>query len=442
MAAWISVFTALVCCIGGAIADEAPSRIVYEPTWASLDRHATPAWLMDAKLGVFIYAPPPTAAQWDAWQARHGLPPKPFTSDYSMDKVDWDVDQVVQDAVDAGARYIVVAGDERSYFLMWPSRHADVEGSKFTTLGPDGRDWLGEIMQKARARGLRVGIYRNYLHPGRYPFFLKTMYEMIDRYQPDTLWLDESKFSYPTEVLKGRELLAYYYNHSEKQAEVACEDALGSYKQPTIGKKLVHGDWYRKEMAPRHDEISDGYFVRYEPIYRWRSRAPRDVGSRSGIVNNTVEWLVDAAAKNGNLELATHPGPPHIAALQRRTLKQIGLWLEINGDAIYGTRPWFDGAPQDTTAEGIAVRYTTKPDALYAILLDWPHTQATFSRLKAGEGTTVRMLGVRAPIRWEQTGDGLVLHRPTGSFHSGDETEIPGDHAFCYEIKPRPAWEE
>ena len=417
----------------------AEPRTKYEPTWESLDQHQTPKWFMDAKFGLFVYAPGPTIEQWEAWRKRVGVPAKSWRSEYTRDKVDWDIDAVVEQAADAGAKYIVLTADARSHFLLWPSKYADIEGSRYTRLDPGGRDYVAEFAEKVRARGLRFGIYRNYMHPPSNPYFLKTMYEMIDKYHPDTLWFDEHKLSFPAEVLKSRELLAYYYNRSPKPDEVAAEDALGSYKYKHWDRQ-IHGDWSRKEMHGSRDHIFDGYFVRYETIYRYRSRSP--TGQSKGLANNMIEWLIDAVAKNGNLELATHPGPKHIVDLQTRSLKQMGLWLEVNGEAIYATRPWFDAKPQSRTAEGIHVRYTTKGDSLYAILFDWPERHAIFPNLKAAEGTEVRMLGVRSAIDWEQTDKGLMLHRPSGSSGSGDETEIPCDHAFVYKITPRPEWIE
>ena len=422
-------------------------RVHYEPTWESLDKHPTPKWFQDAKLGVFMYGPHPTEAYFRKFWTARGKPDQPYSEKgfgyRSVDKFTWDPEKIAQFLVDMGARYIVWSGDSASYFLTFPSKHADVEGSEFTTVsGLDSGepDYTGELAAAVRKRGLRFGIYRNYLHPGRDPNFLKTMFDMIDRYQPDTLWLDEYKFSFPTEVLRGRELLAYYYNHSKKQSEVACEDALGSYKGPTIGRKLVHGDWYRKEHSPPAKDFSDGYYVRYERFRPHRMRRTR--GDRHPInkptdsnAENFIEWLAQTASHGGNLEIAMDSASDEVFEWFRKELLPIGDWMRQNGEAIYDTRPWYDGVPQSVTAEGNQARYTVKGDSLYVILFDRPGAQVTFGKLKAAAGTQVRMLGVDEAVKWEQTDADLVLQHATD-----EEAKVPGDHAFVYKITPRPTW--
>jgi hypothetical protein len=71
------------------------------------------------------------------------------------------------------------------------------------------------------------------------------------------------------------------------------------------------------------------------------------------------------------------------------------------------------------------------------ILFDFPMPQATFLLLRAAPESRVEMLGVSEPVRWEQTESALVLHKPDETSHTGDETEIPCDHAFCYTIANR-----
>lgn len=457
----LALCAAVVLVVAGTTSIAQQPQRKYQPEWYSLDQHQTPQWLMDAKVGLFVYPLHPTEKQFSEYREKTTGRLGRYNAKDSWDVTPWDADAIAQLAQDAGCRYLVFGVDPYSYFVTWPSRFADRDGSPFEhLLGPGSKkDYVAEIAKAVRSRGLRFGIYRNYLNPAKNPFFHETTYELIERYQPSTLWLDGDKMSYTAQVLRSRELAAHFYNHSKDPASVAIEDALGSYKRQTWGRRIAHGDWYRKEMSPPHPEISDGYFVRYETLYRWRNRSP--VGSSEGIVNNLVEWLIDSVAKNGNIELTIHLGPKSLYQLQRRTLQQIGLWLEVNGDAIYDTRPWYDGRPESRTRSGIPVRYTAKGETLNAFLFHWPgservadfgktlvsqgtqtqrHGSIVFPRLRAVKGTKARMMGIDRELRWEQTDDGLVVQLPSASDPSGFEAEIPCDHAFCIQFTPRPSW--
>ena len=425
----------------------AQQRKVYKPTWESLDQHPTPGWFRNAKLGLFIYGPGCTKEEWERYNARYGgrrgvarhLGAK-YTKHYAetaWDKVPWDPDGLARLAGDAGARYVVFA--RNSLILNHPSKHNDVDGSMFMRMGPKGRDYVAEIATAVRARKLRFGLYTNYINPRLVSNWPDTVREAIDRYQPSTLWFDGDKLRYSATELKSRELAAYYYNHSKNQADVAIEDAMGSYKSATWGRRLAHGDWYRKEESPPHDNISDGYYVRYRELFFGLNSSP--VEKPQGLANNLVEWLADCSAKNGNLELAIFLGPPAVFALEKRALRQLGIWLEVNREAIYDTRPWHEGKPQSQTRRGIHVRYTTKGDSLYAILFEYPRQKPSFPNLRAAQGTKVRMLGIQASsIPWRQTGEGLVVDLPPQDIVKGKRPDVPCDHAFVYKITPVPSW--
>ena len=75
-------------------------------------------------------------------------------------------------------------------------------------------------------------------------------------------------------------------------------------------------------------------------------------------------------------------------------LLQVGTWLRLAGEAIYGTRPWFI-QPEDTSVGATNVRFTTKPDAFYIIALERPEggTLRTSAPAPIIEGDTVHLLG-------------------------------------------------
>jgi alpha-L-fucosidase len=118
----------------------------------------------------------------------------------------------------------------------------------------------------------------------------------------------------------------------------------------------------------------------------------------------------------------------------------------MNGEAIYGTRPWTTygegptknlsggtGYGEDKDKAYIAqdIRFTTKGRALYAILLGWPEKEALITSLPKGKPLwfgrirEVRMLGVNQPLRWTQDGQGLRVEMPQIR---------PDDHAYVLKI--------
>ena len=139
-------------------AQSGEERVHYEPTWESLDTHPTPEWLMDAKLGLFIYGPGLTRAEWEAHHKLHGHKPNvaPHILDHfpdhwaprAWDQVPWNPEGLAQLAVDAGARYVVFS--QGSFLLKHPSRYNDVEGSAFMRMGPKDRDYLGDVYRGRR----------------------------------------------------------------------------------------------------------------------------------------------------------------------------------------------------------------------------------------------------------------------------------------------------
>jgi alpha-L-fucosidase len=158
-----------------------------------------------------------------------------------------------------------------------------------------------------------------------------------------------------------------------------------------------------------------------------------------------VDELVDIVSKNGNLLLDIDPrADGTIPEATRERLLEIGKWLKLNGEAIYGTRPWeiFGEGPtkvseghfgekkiKDFTAEDI--RFTKKDNVLYAILLDWPSGSAKIESLKEGQKLwfgpirTVKMLGINQPLKWKQDSNGLTVEMPA---------EKPCKYAFVLKI--------
>jgi alpha-L-fucosidase len=129
----------------------------------------------------------------------------------------------------------------------------------------------------------------------------------------------------------------------------------------------------------------------------------------------------------------------------QQVLRDVGSWLKVNGDAIYGTRPWkvfgegptqvSEGSFHDTDTQPFTpedFRFTAKGGALYAIELGWPEKpESVIHTLKtavAGEQPveSVELLGSGAKLQFQQKNDGLHIQLPA---------QAPGKFAYAFRIR-------
>jgi alpha-L-fucosidase len=153
-----------------------------------------------------------------------------------------------------------------------------------------------------------------------------------------------------------------------------------------------------------------------------------------------IHMLVDVVSKNGNLLINVVQRPDGtLDAEVEQMLAQMADWIAVNGEAVYGTRPWTIFGEGPVRAEGGAfkedvaftaedVRFTTKGETLYAFVLGWPKESITIHALGASAGrvTGVRLLGYGGTLEWSQNAeDGLKIRLPASA---------PCDHAVAFAI--------
>lgn len=456
----------------------------YEPKLESIRQHRVPDWYHDAKLGIFIhwglYSVPAWAPLtgelgevvanegWAVWFAnnpyaewymnsirikdspshRHHVetygadsPYSGFAPMFNEAAQQWDPDAWAGLFREVGARYVVLTTKHHDGFLLWPSRQPNPHVAGYLC----GRDLVGELTNAVRARGMRMGLYYSggldwtfndtviqdisdiptaIPQGADYVAYANNHWrELIERYEPSILWND---IAYPSSA-DLRELFAYYYNRMPDGLVNDRFTQRFDFADQSIGGSS-HFDFRTPEYAS-YSEITEtkwestrgiGYSFGYN-----RNEGPENYLS----VRELVHSLVDIVSKNGNLLLNVGPmADGTIPPMQVERLAGLGRWLQVNGEAIFDTRPWIRA--EGSTDEGIALRFTQKENSLYATLLGTPRTnRVRIEGLQVEENTTVYLLGCRRPLTWTQEDDNLA------AFLSGDWPESP---AQALRITPRP----
>lgn len=439
----------------------------YEPTWNSLDRRPVPEWWLDAKLGIFIhwgvysvpaYAPVGHYAEWyqhalqtNAHEGKvQAFHEKTFgkRSYYDLaqdfratlfDPSEWAA--LIQRS---GARYAVLTAKHHDGFCLWPSAEANRTWGfpwNAQSVGP-GRDLVGELMEALRKTSVKPGLYYSlyeWFNPlwkqdrNRYAYehALPQLYDLITRYQPWVLWADGDWEATP-EVWRSQAFLAWLYNQSPVREYVVTNDRWGS------GTRFQHGGFYTPEYQPELDfdhpwEESRGIGSSYGLN---RAENASDYSSAQALVLH----LIDRVARGGNLLLNIGPDAyGKIPPLMQERLLEMGKWLAINGEAIYGTRQWripyqwsagslnykHDPAKGDLILKqtlnpdpGYAVKevfytYNPKTNCLYILLPRYPSDGRVLLRdVQLPYGADVTLLGAKSRPRIELSGANTMLNLP------------------------------
>jgi alpha-L-fucosidase len=245
--------------------------------------------------------------------------------------------------------------------------------------------------------------------------------ELVEKYHPDIVyfewWIGQALIR--PNLTK---FAAFYYNSSLKYG-----DHVGVIN-------------YKDYAMQEHSAVLDlerGQLGDIRPLY-WQTDTSVSNKSWGYIKDDTfkspefvVHQLIDIVSKNGNLLLNIGPrSDGTIPEEVQQVLLDVGAWLNMNGEAIYGTRPWriygegptkvAAGSFHDTdtthyTAEDF--RFTTKGDVLYAIGLGWPtNGEAVIHSLAPTVGServqSITLLDSDAKLEFKQRADGLHVRMP------------------------------
>jgi alpha-L-fucosidase len=367
----------------------------------------------------------------------------------------------------SGAKYVVPVAEHHDGFAMYDSGLSDWTTTKMGL----HRDTTGELGRAVRAAGLHFGVSS---HRVEHNFFLgvgRSIPSDVNDpqyaafYGPAHNWLSapsgvplNDDFTYVSSVwaddwlARGAELVEKYHPDIVYFdwwiGQASIRKNLTKFAAFFYNSSLSYGDHvgvinYKDYAMQEHSAVLDlerGQLGDIRPQY-WQTDTSVSNKSWGYIKDDTfkspefvIHQLIDIVSKNGNLLLNIGPrSDGTIPEEVQQVLLDVGAWLNVNGQSIYGTRPWriygegptkvAAGSFHDTdttryTAEDF--RFTTKADALYAIGLGWPtNGEAAIHSLAPTVGAervqSVILLGSDEKLQFEQRTDGLHIRLPAQS---------------------------
>ena len=456
----------------------------YRSEWASLKAHQDPEWFRDAKFGLYTHWGPVTVGAEDGpagvqWYGKSMYEPKSPTFEYHRQKYGEQRTVGYKDMIPrfkaerfnpeewaelfarAGAKFAGPVAVHHDNFALWNSQ---VTRWNSMGMGPR-RDLTGELGAAIRSRGLKLittfhhGFAWRYFEPsfaydGADPAnadlyterhaptappsqrfqdtWLAMVTEVLFQYQPDLIWFDFELNTVITPEYQQRMFASTYNWAAGQRREIGVAHKHRNIHEHTGILDFERGREDRLVPYPWLTDTSVG------PWFHQKS-------DKFKTVDALVDVLVDLVAKNGCLLLNVGPrADGTIPDEARRLLLGIGDWLRVNGEAIYGTRPWKifgEGPTRQAKGGGFSeradrpylpndIRFTQSKDGktLYAIALGWPADgRLTVKALAAvaGKVNRVELVGHTGNLDWSQTTEGLLVKLPS---------RRPSEHALALRV--------
>jgi alpha-L-fucosidase len=458
----------------------------YEPKWESLDRRPTPEWFLDAKFGIFIhwgvYAVPAWGAPgsysewywhnmanrkadnvwWQFHEKNYG-PDFPYHDFAPMFRCElFNPDQWADLFARSGARYIVPTSKHHDGYALWPSAEATRTWGRpwnSVDVGPR-RDLLADLKTAVEKRDIRFGFYYSlyeWFNPlwttdrPRYvrEHMIPQFKDVVTRYAPALIFSD-GEWDMPSQDWQSEQLLAWLFNESPCKDEVVINDRWGKECRHR------HGGYYTTEYGagladashPWEESRGMGHSYGYNRAETIDDYKP---------AREMILTLIDLVSRGGNFLLDIGPtSDGRIPVIMQQRLLEIGDWLRVNGDAIYGTRhagrdcQWTPGKrpgqeygeynikynlmeqigqqPKGDLAVKMAF-FTRKPDALYAITPGWPGKELVLHNITVPLNTRVTLLGLDQTLPHKTNGNDLIIQTP-----ALDLDTAPCRYAFTFKI--------
>lgn len=455
----------------------------YQPTWESLDQRPVPAWFTDGKFGIFIhwgvYAVPAFTSkgkysEWyqnaltrgdSATKAYHAakfgnLSYYQFADQFKAEL--FNPDEWAKLFEQSGAKYIVLTSKHHDGFALWPSKEASKTWGfpwNAAETGPH-RDLLGDLFKAVRKTSVHPGMYYSLYEwynplwksdPKKYAaeHMWPQMKELINTYQPDVFWTD-GEWDASEDVWKSKEFLSWVYNESPVKDRIVTYDRWGK------GVRFHHGAVFTPEYQPELEFEDHAWEESRGMGYSYGYNREEDAWDYNS-TRSLVFHLLDKVSRGGNFLLDIGPDEHgKIPPIMQERLLQMGEWLKINGEAIYGTTRWkqpnqWSAGKRDYKAKkgedammkltvdpepGYATKdvfytYNPKENALFAIFPKYPAgRKLVLKDICCTENVKdIQFLSTKQKLAFARQGNDLVITLP-----EYDPEKIKAPYAYAVRI--------
>ena len=364
----------------------------------------------------------------------------------------WDPEKWAELFASFGAKYVVLVTKHHDGYTLWPS---EVENPNKDAWGSQ-RDLVGELAHAVREKGMRFGTYYStgldwtFSLPkddDDYSRFIKSaplgkdygnyvyehILEIVDRYKPDILWAD---IGYPSSGQLDTALEHYF----EAVPYGVVNDRWGAFDKQSRIASLPWGmqllklfNWFYSDSDSEINGWDYGYKTsEYNSLdqvqpHIWESTrglggsfAYNHLETEEDMLSGyeLISFLIDTVSKNGNILINVGPDSfGNIPSMQQKPLKELGAWLQVNGNAIYATRPW-ERFGYDLPSGG-RLRFTQDDNNLYVIIVGDHGGEIVLEGL-GFEPKTVKLLG-QGNVPFSQDDEGWVIK--VGPYLDGDSAK-------------------
>ena len=447
----------------------------YENNWESLDSRPVPTWFEDAKFGIFIH--------WGVYSvpAWRNLEPGLYASyaEWYYARVMFNPDNGGEEFHNenygagfeyrdfgpmfraelfdpglwadlfhrSGARYVVLTSKHHDGYCLWPTKSPYKANWNSMDVGPR-RDLVGDLTDAVRARGMKMGLYysiieweSSWTHRTESGYYLPDrviekykipedeyvdkhlnpqLKELVLNYKPSLIFSDGGEWDGTDEKWKTRDFLAWLYNDSPVKDEVVVNDR---FAKDMPGN---HGDYFSSEYQDMKGVDAGHPWEESRGIggsYGFNRAENIDDYSSS---EELVLELIDIVSRGGNLLLNVGPtADGRIPVIMQQRLVDIGTWLEVNSEAIYGSRK------RDLTSQmngDQKLYFTTRAGSMFCLFNQWSKV-VHIDLLDSEKVSNVSLLGWEGEIQWKTEGEKLKIELPKMGMN-----EIPCHYAWTLQI--------